>query len=523
MLQGSLDDHYHLLPSYVAELRKVNENNTFKLLLDTNTPDSQVRFKRLYICFESLARGFLEGCRKFIGLDGCFLKSEVKGQLLSAVGKDGNNQMFPIAWAVVEGENEDSWTWFIELLMQDLGIFDGIDWTFMSDQQKGLGNAMAKLLPNAEHRNCARHIFANWKKGGHSIELLKNIFWRTMRSIKPEAARDFEAVGVHKFCMAFISEWPECETIDNNICECFNSYILPYRGKRIIDMLEDIKSACMKRIVRKRDLFSNSSDQLCLRIRGLLEENRLKSRKYRLKHAGHYQFEAMIFGDGYVVDLRAQKCSCRYWGLRGIPCPHAIACIHWIKDDPKNFVSNRYKRDMYQRAYHMGIPPMNMRNMWDEDEVNYVFPPLVKRQPGRPKIKRRVDMVERFYPNHQGFTNKGAQKQCSLCLEFGHNRKTCARRCNQATDMGRKKQVEQITDVQVQRGKSPEQPVYGAITEASGPMYTCTSAVPRRTSYLGSYGGQFVTIERGGRESQEQFIISPGMSSSTTDKSDKLV
>ncbi|XP_078430826.1 uncharacterized protein LOC144702665 [Wolffia australiana] len=321
MLQGSLDDHYHLLPSYVAELRKVNENSTFKLLLDTDTPNSQVRFRRLYICFESLARGFLEGCRKFIGLDGCFLKSEVKGQLLSAVGKDGNNQMFPIAWAVVEGENEDSWTWFIELLIQDLGIAGGIGWTFMSDQQKGLGKAMAKLLPNAEHRNCAGE----------------------------------------------------------------------------------------KRIVRKRDLFSDSSDQLCPRIRGLLEENRLKSRKCRLKYAGHYQFEVMIFGDGYVVDLRARKCSCRYWALRGIPCPHAIACIHWIKDDPENFVSDCYKRDMYQRAYHMAIPPMNMRNMWDEDELTYVFP-LVKRQPGRPKMRRRVDMVERFYLNHQGFTNKDTPK-----------------------------------------------------------------------------------------------------------------
>ena len=32
---------------------------------------------------------------------------------MSVVGKDGNNQMFPIAWPVVEGENQASWTWFI--------------------------------------------------------------------------------------------------------------------------------------------------------------------------------------------------------------------------------------------------------------------------------------------------------------------------------------------------------------------------------------------------------------------------
>ena len=131
-----MNDHFHLLPSYVAELNKVNRNSTFELVLDRDTPDGLISFRRLYICFDSLARGFLEGCRKVIGLDGCFLKTETKGQLLSGVGKDGNNQMFPIAWAVVEGENQTSWTWFIQLLMRELGIYDGLGWTIISDQQK---------------------------------------------------------------------------------------------------------------------------------------------------------------------------------------------------------------------------------------------------------------------------------------------------------------------------------------------------------------------------------------------------
>ena len=131
-----MNDHFHLLPSYVSELKNVNRNSTFELVLDKDTPDGLIRFKRLYICFDSLARGFLERCIKVIGMDGCFLKTETKGQLLSVVGKDENNQMFPIAWAVVEGENQTSWTWFIQLLMGDLGISDGLGWTIISDQQK---------------------------------------------------------------------------------------------------------------------------------------------------------------------------------------------------------------------------------------------------------------------------------------------------------------------------------------------------------------------------------------------------
>lgn len=44
--------------------------------------------------------------------------------------------MFPIAWAIVERENLDSWRWFIELLVKDLEGDEGYGWTIMSDQQK---------------------------------------------------------------------------------------------------------------------------------------------------------------------------------------------------------------------------------------------------------------------------------------------------------------------------------------------------------------------------------------------------
>ncbi|CAN1130545.1 hypothetical protein LINPERHAP2_LOCUS26205 [Linum perenne] len=58
--------------------------------------------------------------------------------ILTAVGKDGNNQMFPIAWAVVEGENRDSWGWFITILQEELNLGDGSGWSIISDQQKVL-------------------------------------------------------------------------------------------------------------------------------------------------------------------------------------------------------------------------------------------------------------------------------------------------------------------------------------------------------------------------------------------------
>lgn len=71
-----------------------------------------------------------------MGLDDYFLKGPYGGQLLTAVGVDPNNGMWPVAWAIVESENTQSWVWFINLLVEDLGIANDGSWTFISDKQK---------------------------------------------------------------------------------------------------------------------------------------------------------------------------------------------------------------------------------------------------------------------------------------------------------------------------------------------------------------------------------------------------
>jgi hypothetical protein len=55
-----------------------------------------------------LNKGFKAGCRKVIRLDGCFFKGACQGELLCAIGRDANNQMYHVAWAVVEQETKDN-------------------------------------------------------------------------------------------------------------------------------------------------------------------------------------------------------------------------------------------------------------------------------------------------------------------------------------------------------------------------------------------------------------------------------
>ena len=307
---------------------------------------------------------------------------------------------------------------------------------------QGLENAVLYLLPHAEHRNCARHIFVNWKKKGHSTEALRALFWkavkctthedftrimRRMSALKLQAAQDFQALRLTKFCRGYISERPKCEVVNNNICECFNNYILRARSRPIIDMLEDIRTTIMRRIIEKRELFSDRSDEVCPRVRMLLEANKVESRRCNVVHSGDYKFEVTLSGNRFVVDLNARACTYRYFDVRGIPCSHVVACIHWVRQDLANFVSDYFKKDAYERAYSRGIPPMNGRNLWTEVEVGYVIPPLVRRQPGRPKQKRRVDSSERHLTG-LSLSRKGMQMTCSICHQVGHNKRTCTQR-----------------------------------------------------------------------------------------------
>ena len=68
--------------------------------------------------------GFLRGCRPIIGLDGCHQKGRFEGQILFAITRDANDNIFLVAFAVVEQENKDSWVWFLQQFSDDIGNLD---------------------------------------------------------------------------------------------------------------------------------------------------------------------------------------------------------------------------------------------------------------------------------------------------------------------------------------------------------------------------------------------------------------
>lgn len=70
------------------------------------------------MCFAAMKFGFMNGCRKCIGCDGCFLKGVCKGQLLVIVAKDGIPNIFNTL-DCYRGRKKETWRWFMRMLQDD--------------------------------------------------------------------------------------------------------------------------------------------------------------------------------------------------------------------------------------------------------------------------------------------------------------------------------------------------------------------------------------------------------------------
>ncbi|KAJ8424796.1 hypothetical protein Cgig2_001810 [Carnegiea gigantea] len=101
---------------------------------------SRLIFQRIFVCFRACKKGFLARCRKFIGVDGTHLKGVYKGVLLTAMGMltamgiDAQNHYVPLAYAVVDIENKDNWSYFFNYLRGIIGDGSGSEHTLIADR-----------------------------------------------------------------------------------------------------------------------------------------------------------------------------------------------------------------------------------------------------------------------------------------------------------------------------------------------------------------------------------------------------
>ena len=120
-INGDEQLQYGVLKDHAQMISTIDKGS--RVILQTEMADetSQPKFKRMYVRFNAQKVGFLDGCRPFIGLDGCHIKHRFGGQILSATVNDANDNIFPVTMVVVEQETRESWIWFLEIFAEDIG------------------------------------------------------------------------------------------------------------------------------------------------------------------------------------------------------------------------------------------------------------------------------------------------------------------------------------------------------------------------------------------------------------------
>jgi hypothetical protein len=139
--------------------------------------------QRSFLALEPCIEAFRHR-RHIICIYGTFLTGKYKGTILTAVAVDGINQLLPLAIAFAEGDNGDSWYWFLERLKQ-MVVKEVPNVCVIHDRHKGILQAMNDIKEGSEERNraaqwpdvhsrwCIRHMGANFHNQFKNKQLTK--------------------------------------------------------------------------------------------------------------------------------------------------------------------------------------------------------------------------------------------------------------------------------------------------------------------------------------------------------------
>jgi hypothetical protein len=211
------------------------------------------------------------------------------------------------------------------------------------------------VLPRGDHQFCVRHLYANYKDSGHHDLALKDKLWVVVAAytevefhkqmdelnlISNDAYNYLMKIDQSLWSRAWFNTSPKCDLLVNNLCECFNAYILKARDLPIISVLEFIRKKLMKKYQAKRDGIRTMTGMLCPRVIVKLDEiGQIDGHCYST-YAGDELYKVTHNNKQYVVNLLRRTCGCRQWDLTGIPCSHTMSTIWFFNVNPEDYVDN---------------------------------------------------------------------------------------------------------------------------------------------------------------------------------------
>nr|ABF95707.1 transposon protein, putative, Mutator sub-class [Oryza sativa Japonica Group] len=274
----------------------------------------------------------------------------------------------------------------------------------------GLLKAVAELIPRVEHRMCARHIYANWRKR-YTNQKLQKKFWNCAKSScrelfnynraklvqdTPQGAKDMITTAPEHWSRAFFQLGSNCDSVDNNMCESFNNSIMDSRFFPVISMNEAIRCKVMVRIADNRTKADKWQGTICPNIFKKLKLNIERSGQCYVLWNGQHGFEVQEKEKKkYTVNLGQKTCSRRYWQLLGLPCCHAISAIYKASKQLDDYIASSFSISEYMNTYQHCLQPVEGQDKWPVSDMTKPHPPAYVKMPGRPKTQRTREPTEK--------------------------------------------------------------------------------------------------------------------------------
>ncbi|XP_024164084.1 uncharacterized protein LOC112171080 [Rosa chinensis] len=432
VIYGFNADSFKKLSWYKETVLQSNPGSSFVLEVDTSTNC----FQRLFVAYGGCVEGF-QLCLPVLYVDGTFGKSIYKGQILSATGRNGNQGFYPLVICFCDFETDANLTFFFKHLKSLLEP-QGRAITFISDRGTRLLSAFDKVFVGHPHLFCYKHLVANlagkYRGKGDSV-LIKDVKKKFAKVAYSSTKKEYRfnlwllrEVGGAEIIDPFLAEIPVenwCRTfytscrygiMANGIAKSFNSWIAIERLMPVYCMLDHTRIKQMEQMGERRDEAHRWTTELTPKMEERLKVQIKKSRRFSVHYSslGVYEVRSDF---SYVVNIFDHSCSCVKWQINCFPCPHGLAAIQAAFENVYDYIDKYFHVDMFKKSYSFPIRLITNVNMSSsESATDYILPPLAKRPPGRPRVKRfkSVGEVEKKLIH------------CGRCGKMGtHNKLSC--------------------------------------------------------------------------------------------------
>jgi hypothetical protein len=398
---GDLATHrlsFELLPAYIDLLyiKASRAHTNLEICPRTN------RFQRIFICPRQ-SKGSWHHMRRFVGVDGTFLKGRFIQQLLLAVGIDANGNTLILAWAVVESENEDSWRYFFKHLAKAIPEIVEETCVLISDRDKGIAAAEDELGDHIIRAVCCQHLKENFTS--KFSRTLKPLFWEIARAptvqkfdaaIEKLRAANNDAANyliLSDPCLWAVAHFVGTRFghLTSNIVESVNKGLKLDRELPIVQLLDALWNRVMDTRFKRLELAAgaHNSELWTPWARGKLQAQRLHARTNTVVMRTEWEgLVNQLNNHVYTVNLETKQCSCTYFQENSIPCGHAISAIFARPGrDLVAFMPEVLSIATWKRIYSDNFPMIDISEL-QPLPLSECHPPLTRVPRGRPKKER---------------------------------------------------------------------------------------------------------------------------------------